>query len=112
VVPITSKTPEYLPGPRNGAASDLIITGEGKLDWQSMNGKVPVGVASLANAAMRPCIALAGAVQVGNRELRANGIEAAYALVDIVGTDAAFARPADSLATVAERVAKTWGRRG
>ncbi|NED98296.1 glycerate kinase [Phytoactinopolyspora alkaliphila] len=94
------------------AASDLVITGEGKLDWQSMNGKVPVGVAELANAALRPCIAVAGAVEVGNRELRANGIEAAYALVDIVGREEAFARPADSLAAVAERVAKTWSRGG
>ncbi|NEE01777.1 glycerate kinase family protein [Phytoactinopolyspora halotolerans] len=91
-------------------ASDLVITGEGKLDWQSMNGKVPVGVAGVANAALRPCIALAGAVQVGNRELRANGIEAAYSLVDIVGEEQAFAQPAQSLAAVAARVAKTWGR--
>lgn len=92
------------------ASSDLVVTGEGKLDWQSMSGKVVSGLAALAGPAMRPCIALAGAVQVGNRELRANGIEAAYSLVDMVGQDAAFARPADSLATVAERVAKTWSR--
>ncbi len=77
-----------------------------------MNGKVPVGVAELANAAMRPCVALAGAVQVGSRELRANGIEAAYSLVDMVGEEEAFAQPAQSLAGVAERVARTWGRRG
>jgi glycerate 2-kinase len=93
------------------ATSDVVVTGEGKLDWQSMNGKVPVGVAGLAGSAMRPCIALAGAVQVGNRELRANGIEAAYALVDIVGAEESFAHPARSLAAVAERVAKTWSRR-
>lgn len=92
------------------AASDVVVTGEGKLDWQSMNGKVPVGVAELAGAAIRPCIALAGAVQVGNRELRANGIEAAYSLTDLVGTDEAFAKPAQSLAALAERVAKTWSR--
>ncbi|AYY13684.1 glycerate kinase [Actinobacteria bacterium YIM 96077] len=93
------------------AACDVVVTGEGKLDWQSMNGKVPVGVAGVANAAVRPCIALAGDVQVGNRELRANGIEAAYGLVDMVGEAAAFDRPAESLAAVAERVAKTWDRR-
>lgn len=93
------------------AASDVIVTGEGKLDWQSMNGKVPVGVAELAQKAMRPCIALAGAVQVGNRELRANGIEAAYALVDMIGPQEAFTRPAQSLSAAAERVAKTWSRR-
>jgi glycerate 2-kinase len=92
-------------------AADLVLTGEGKLDWQSMSGKVVSGLAELTGPAMRPCIALAGDVQVGSRELRANGIEAAYSLVEMVGRDRAFAEPADSLAEVATRVAKTWGRR-
>ena len=92
-------------------AADLVLTGEGKLDWQSMSGKVVSGLADLAGPAMRPCVALAGDVQVGSRELRANGIEAAYSLVDMVGRDRAFAEPSDSLAEVAARVATTWGRR-
>ncbi|SEE61210.1 glycerate kinase [Jiangella alba] len=92
------------------AGVDLVITGEGKLDWQSMSGKVVSGLAALAGPALRPCLAFAGAVQVGNRELRANGIEAAYAMVDIVGADASFGRPRESLAAVAERVARTWSR--
>lgn len=93
------------------AGVDLVITGEGKLDWQSMSGKVVSGLAELAGPAMRPCIALAGAVQVGNRELRANGIEAAYSMVDIVGMEDSFGQPRQSLAAVAERVARTWSRR-
>jgi glycerate kinase len=92
------------------AGADLVVTGEGKLDWQSMDGKVISGVAGLAGPAMRPCIAVAGAVQVGSRELRANGIEAAYSLVEMVGTKDAFARPAESLSTAAARVAQTWSR--
>ena len=90
--------------------ADLVVTGEGKLDWQSMSGKVVSGLAMLAGEAMRPCVALAGDVQVGARELRANGIEAAYSLVDTVGTDRAFAEPAGSLADMAARVARTWSR--
>lgn len=93
------------------ASSDLVVTGEGKLDWQSMSGKVASGLAGLAGPAMRPCIALAGAVQVGNRELRSNGIEAAYSMVEMVGEQQSFAAPWQSLAAVAERVAKTWSRR-
>jgi glycerate 2-kinase len=92
-------------------AADLVVTGEGKLDWQSMSGKVVSGVAELAGPAMRPCVAIAGVVQVGSRELRANGIEAAYSLVEVVGTTAAVANAAESLATVAARVARTWSRR-
>ena len=89
----------------------LVVTGEGRLDWQSMSGKVVSGVAGLCGPAMRPCIALAGEVQVGARELRANGIESAYSLVETVGRDEAFARPDESLATMAARVARTWSRR-
>jgi len=92
-------------------AADLVLTGEGKLDWQSMSGKVVSGVAGLAGEAVRPCIVIAGSVQVGARELRANGIEAAYSLVEIVGEEAARTDPAHSLAEVAARVARTWSRR-
>jgi glycerate kinase len=90
--------------------ADLVITGEGKLDWQSLGGKVISGLAEMAGVAMRPCIAVAGDVQVGTRELRANGVEAAYSLVEMVGKDAAFTKPAESLAAAAARVAKTWSR--
>jgi glycerate 2-kinase len=91
-------------------AADLVLTGEGKLDWQSMSGKVVSGVAALAGEAMRPCVVIAGSVQMGARELRANGIESAYSLVEIVGDEAARTDPAHSLATVAARVARTWSR--
>jgi glycerate kinase len=91
--------------------ADLVLTGEGKVDWQSMSGKVVSGMAALAAPAMRPCVVIAGSVQVGLRELRANGIEAAYSVVEVVGADAAFAEPAESLAKVAARVARTWSRR-
>ena len=91
-------------------SADLVLTGEGKLDWQSMRGKVVSGLAALAGQALRPCIVLAGDVQVGTRELRANGIEAAYSLVEMVGTDRAFAEPSASLAEMAARVARTWSR--
>lgn len=43
--------------------ADLIFTAEGKIDRQSLNGKVPVGVAQLAKKHQKPCIGLAGAVE-------------------------------------------------
>jgi glycerate kinase len=42
--------------------------------------------------------------------MRTMGVESAYALVDVVGEEQAFADPHGSLATVAERVARTWAR--
>ncbi len=92
------------------AGADLVVTGEGAFDFSSRAGKVPYGVAQAATAALVPCIALAGQVLVGSREMRALGIEAAYSMVDRVGEERAFAAPAESLAELAERVARTWGR--
>lgn len=92
------------------AAADLVITGEGAFDFSSRSGKVPYGVAAVAEGALRPCVALAGQVLVGSREMRALGVESAYSLVDVVGRDRAFADPAGALADVAERAARTWSR--
>lgn len=92
------------------AAADLVLTGEGAFDFSSRSGKVPYGVAAVAEAALRPCVALAGQVLVGSREMRALGVESAYALVDLVGKERSFSDPAGALADVAERVARTWSR--
>ncbi|MBZ5736739.1 glycerate kinase family protein [Nocardioides mangrovi] len=91
-------------------AADLVLTGEGAFDFSSRSGKVPYGVAEIAAEAVRPCVALAGQVLVGSREMRALGVESAYSLVDLVGEDRAFADPAGSLADLAERVARSWSR--
>ena len=91
-------------------AADLVVTGEGAFDFSSRAGKVPYGVAGVAAEALRPCIALAGQVLVGSREMRALGIESAYSLVDLVGEERALGAPADALADLAARVARTWSR--
>ena len=90
--------------------ADLVITGEGSFDFSSRSGKVPYGVAAITAEALRPCVALAGQVLVGAREMRALGVESAYSLVELVGEERAFAEPAAALADLAERVARTWSR--
>jgi glycerate 2-kinase len=96
--------------PARAGAADLVVTGEGSFDFSSRAGKVPYGVAQVAAEALRPCVALAGQVLVGSREMRALGIESAYSLVDLVGEERAFAAPAEALGDLAERVARTWSR--
>ena len=91
-------------------ATDLVLTGEGAFDFSSRSGKVPYGVAMVAAEALRPCVALAGQVLVGSREMRALGIESAYSLVDLVGEERALGDPAGSLSWLAERVARSWSR--
>src|SRR5690606_38092654 len=58
--------------------ADLVITGEGRLDGQSLHGKTPVGVARIAAAAGVPVIALAGSLGEGYQQLYDAGIQAAF----------------------------------
>ncbi len=92
------------------AKADLVVTGEGAFDFSSRSGKVPYGVAEVATRSLVPCIALAGQVLIGSREMRALGVESAYSMVDLVGEERALGAPADALADLAERTARTWSR--
>lgn len=60
--------------------ADLVITGEGALDSQSLAGKTPVGVAHSAHAAGVPVVAVCGKLTLTTDELNAAHIRAAYAL--------------------------------
>ncbi len=96
--------------PARIAESDLVVTGEGAFDWQSLRGKVVSGVAEAALAQGRGVVVLAGRVEVGRREFAALGVSAAYSVVDAAGSpEAALAEPAARLTDLAERVARTWG---
>ena len=92
------------------ARHDLVVTGEGTFDHTSRSGKVVFGVGQAAAAGARPCVVLAGQVTVGSRESRAMGVDAAYAVADVVGLEVALAEPAASLSRLAERAARTWSR--
>ncbi|GAA1934105.1 glycerate kinase [Streptomyces sodiiphilus] len=60
--------------------ADLVITGEGSLDRQTLHGKAPAGVAAAARARGRKVVAVCGRLALGTEELRGAGIEAAYPL--------------------------------
>jgi glycerate 2-kinase len=94
--------------PARARLADLIITGEGAFDFSSSSGKVPYGVAAIAANALSPCIALAGQVHIGSREMRALGIEAAYSLVDLVGEERSMLDSAAALSELGYRTARTW----
>ena len=91
------------------AGASLVITGEGRLDGQSLHGKTPVGVAHVARRAGVPVIALAGSVGEGLAQLREAGIEAAFSLAPGPITLAeACARAAQELEHRAEALARFW----
>jgi glycerate kinase len=93
------------------AAADVVITGEGRFDWQSLRGKVVSGVAAVALDHALPCVVIAGQVAIGRREYSAIGVAAAYSVAEVAGSIAAsMADPAGTLADTGERVARTWSR--
>jgi len=63
--------------------ADLVITGEGSLDAQSLAGKTPVGVARAAARRGIGVVAVAGRSTLGEAELAAAGITAVYPLSDL-----------------------------
>ncbi|MER7129050.1 glycerate kinase [Streptosporangium saharense] len=68
---------------RHVRGARLVITGEGSIDEQTLRGKAPMGVATAAARHGVPVVAVCGRRSVSDEELRAVGIEAAYALTDI-----------------------------
>lgn len=87
------------------AGSDLVVTGEGCFDWQSLRGKAVSGLAAAALDQGRPLVVIAGRVEVGRREYAALGISQAYAIGEEPGPN-----PAAVLARAAARVADQWSR--
>jgi glycerate 2-kinase len=94
------------------AEADLVLTGEGSFDFQSVRGKVAGGVARAATEHGVPCLVLAGQVSLGRQEAAGAGVEAAYSVAEQAGSvEAAMERPGDRLAELAARVAGEWSRR-
>ncbi|MDF7666961.1 glycerate kinase [Orbaceae bacterium ESL0727] len=66
--------------------ADLVITGEGRLDQQSVNGKVPVGVAKIAQRYHKPVIAIVGSVGDKAELVYPYGISAMFSILSKVST--------------------------
>ncbi len=89
--------------------ADLVITGEGSLDEQSLAGKAPVGVAQAAGRAGVPVVAVAGRSLLSEDRLRASGIVAAYPLTELEPDPArSIANAAPLLRQVGRRIAEEW----
>jgi len=62
--------------------ADLIITGEGRIDHQSLRGKVPMGVARRAVRAQKPVVAIVGSIGEGAEMLYSHGIRSILSIID------------------------------
>ncbi|WP_454347091.1 glycerate kinase [Streptomyces albogriseolus] len=89
--------------------ADLVITGEGSLDEQTLHGKAPAGVAAAARAAGKDVVAVCGRLALAPEVLGRAGIRRAYALTDLE-PDAAvcIAEAGPILERTAERIARDY----
>jgi glycerate kinase len=62
--------------------ADLVITGEGRVDFQTAQGKTPCGVAKLAKKYGVPTIVLAGSIGKGFEALYEHGVIAVFSMVN------------------------------
>lgn len=89
-------------------AVDLVVTGEGALDWQSMRGKTVSGLVRRCLDRGVPVLAIAGRVDISARERSEMGLDAAYSVTELMGEGPALSDSAAALAATAARVARTW----
>ena len=65
--------------------ADLVITGEGRMDAQSILGKTPIGVARTAKQFNRPVIAIAGCLREDYEVVYEHGIDAVFPIIRSLG---------------------------
>jgi glycerate kinase len=89
------------------STADLVVTGEGSLDAQTLHGKAPAAVAALARDKGIRSVAVAGQVLLSPAELAGAGFAAAYALVDEALTrQEAMDAPGPLLERIGARIAR------
>ncbi len=87
--------------------SDVVVTGEGRLDEQTVMGKAPVGVAAIAKKYKKPVIAFCGSAAPDARSCNESGIDAYFPILQSVTTLEEAMRPEtaiDNLRRTAEQV--------
>ncbi|PZG34856.1 glycerate kinase [Listeria ivanovii] len=88
------------------ANADLVIIGEGKMDAQSVMGKIPVRVASEAKKAGAFVLAIVGSTRIENSLAYQNGIDAVFPIIpELTDSVTIFCETNDNLARTAENIA-------
>ena len=88
------------------ADADLVITGEGRIDSQTIHGKVPVGVAKVAKRFNVPVIGIAGSLTADVGVVHQHGLDAVFSVLYSACTlDEALANAAANVRMTARNVA-------
>ncbi len=88
--------------------ADLVITGEGRIDSQTINGKVPIGVAKVAKKFNKPVIGIAGSLTADVGVVHQHGLDAVFSVLFSIGSlEDALANAAQNVRLTARNVAAT-----
>ncbi|EGQ7698713.1 glycerate kinase [Vibrio vulnificus] len=88
------------------ADADLVITGEGRIDSQTIHGKTPIGVARTAKKHDLPVIGIAGCLSADCGVVHEHGLDAVFAVVNrSVDLPTALAEAAENVELTARNVA-------
>jgi glycerate kinase len=91
------------------AGAELVLTGEGQIDFQTVFGKAPAGVAALAKEQGIPCIAIAGSIGDDLGGLHHTGLTAVFSLCPgPVTLQEAMTKGADLLSRATEQVLRAY----
>ncbi|GBF12147.1 glycerate kinase [Tepidibacillus sp. HK-1] len=89
--------------------ADLVITGEGKIDNQTIHGKTPIGVAKTAKKLNIPVIGIAGSVSTDSHIVHQHGIDALFSVVPgVISLHDAFEGASNYVYQTARNVAAVW----
>jgi len=85
-----------------------VITGEGRIDSQSINGKVPIGVAQVAKRFNKPVIGIAGSLTADVGVVHQHGLDAVFSvLYSICTLEEALTNAETNLRQAARNIAAT-----
>ena len=86
----------------------LVITGEGRIDSQTVHGKVPIGVAKVAKRYNKPVIGIAGSLTADVGVVHQHGIDAVYSVIYSICTlEEALDNAAENVRMTARNIAAT-----
>ncbi|HBV38135.1 MAG TPA: glycerate kinase [Erwinia sp.] len=84
----------------------LVITGEGRIDSQTIHGKVPIGVAKIAKRYNKPVIGIAGSLTKDVAVVHQHGLDAVFSVIYSICTlDEALENAADNVRMTARNIA-------
>lgn len=89
----------------HAVGADVVITGEGKIDGQTIYGKTPIGVAKTAKLHGVPVIGIAGTLAAGHEVVHEHGIDMVFTIVPGVTTlEEALLQAADNMERTAYNI--------